>query len=410
MYDRKKIILYILAALFLVFTLKFFENNQQQSADCTSAYLSGAVNWSIGEKWQVNISEMEYFKTLNAEDKIDYRFTKTDNTVPYAYNAIGLMYVDAVSRAIFFWQGDLQSLISLQQLIHVLLSFLILFLLTSTRQKVLFYFLYVVNPLVIYLVDFPYYYFWQVIPTTILLIYILRNKKIKNMIFLIAIIFSIIFIIRPSTLFILLFVLGYIGYKESKLKALMAIALFLGLGFLMKPDSVNQPWHNMYVGVGAYSNEYNIELNDSSGFKKFEKETGEKILGCQTNIENNELYEEYINDFIKKEYFDIIEESPFLLIKNALLNVLESYGFGYKPDLMSINYFSAFIGLVLMMLLLYFGEYVLFFAIGIASASFTLYYPPIAAYMLGSYILIVYAWIVILGKLPIRKLLKINEK
>lgn len=390
---EKKIILYILAAILLVFALKFLENNQQQHPDCTSPYLSGATNWSLGEGWKVNLPEMEYFKTLSAEDRIHYRFTATDKTESYAYNAIGLMYMDAFSRTIFFWQGDLQSLISLQQLIHILLSFWILLLIKSSRQKILFYFLYAVNPLIVYLVDFPYYYFWQVIPTAVLLIYILRNKKIGNMAFSIAIIFSVIFIMRPSTLFISLFVLGYIGYKESKLKALISIVLFLGLSFLMKPDSVNQPWHTMYVGVGAYSNEYNIELKDESGYEKFEREIGQKTTG---GCKKDALYEEYVSSFIKKKYFDIIEESPFLLMKNALLNILESYGFGYKPNLMVINYFSAFIGLVLMLLLLYFGEYILFFAIGISSASFTLYYPPIAAYLFGSYILIVYAWIVII--------------
>ncbi len=396
MNNKKKIIIYLLSTVFLLFVLNFFEKNQQQSADCTSAYLSGAANWSIGEGWKVNLPEMEYFKSLNQEDRINYRFTATDETESYAYNAIGLMYMDAVSRTIFFWQGDLQSLISLQQLIHILLSFSILFLLGSSRQKILFYFLYAVNPLIVYLVDFPYYYFWQVIPTAVLLIYILRDKKIGNMTFLIAIIFSIIFIIRPSTLFISLFVLGYIGYKENRLKAVLSIALFLGLSFLMKPDSVNQPWHTMYTGVGAYSNEYNIELKDVSGYKKFEEETGQITTG---GCKKDALYEEYVGNFIKKKYFDILEESPLLLMKNALLNIFESYGLGYKPNLMSVNYFSAFIGLTLMLLLLYYGEYVLFLAIGIAAGSFTLYYPPIAAYLFGSYILIVYSWIVIIGRI-----------
>lgn len=395
-HNFKIYILYLFAAFFLIIALFFFENNQQQSADCTSAYLSGAANWSMGDGWEVNIPEMEYFKNLSEEDRINYRFNRTKKTESYGYNAIGLMYIDAISRNIFFWQGDLQSIISLQQLVHILLSFLILFLLKSLKQKVLFYFLYVVNPMIIYLVDFPYYYFWQIIPTAILLIYILKDKKINNMIFIIAVLFSFIFLIRPSTLFIVLFVLGYIGYKENKLKGLLSIVLFLGLSFVMKPDSVNEPWHTMYVGVGAYSNTYNIELKDESGYEIFEKETGQTTTG---GCKKDPLYEEYVNNFIKKKYFGIVENSPILLMKNALLNILESYGFGYKPNMMNINYFSAFIGFILIMLLLYFGEYILFFAIGIATVSFTPYYPPIAAYMLGSYILIVYAWIILIERI-----------
>jgi len=227
------------------------------------------------------------------------------------------------------------------------------------------------------------------------------------MILVIAILFSFIAIIRPSTLFIILFILAYIAYNERKvLQGVLAIILFIGLTFALKPDSINQPWHTMYIGVGAYPNDYNITLDDTSGFKKFENQTGKAILGCRTNMENNDLYAEYIGDFIKKEYFNILNESPELLVKNAVLNILQSYGLGYKSNYMMVNYLSALIGLVLIILLFWFREYLLLLAIGIASVSFTPYYPPIAAYMFGSYILIVFAWMIaiekILHKLTIR--------
>ena len=50
-------------------------------------------------------------------------------------------------------------------------------------------------------------------------------------------------------------------------------------------------------------------------------------------------------------------------------------------------------GVIMMLLLLYTKQYILFLAIGFAGGGFTPYYPPIGAYMFGSYILIVIAFI-----------------
>jgi len=394
-----KYIIYFLMFILLFLLLKFFENGQMQSTDCTTPYLSGAANWSIFDGWRVNIDEMKAFRELNIEEKLSYRFNQVEETVSYSYNAIGLMYINVLSRLIFFWQGDLQSIISIQQIIHILFSFWILFLLKPLWKKIIFYFAYVINPLILYFVDFPYYYFWQVVPSAILLIYILRKKAINNKIFILAILFALIVIVRPSTLFIVLFVLVYISYMEKNfLKGSLAIVMFIFLTFILKPNSVNEPWHTMYTGIGGYSNEYNITFKDTGAYKKFEDAGGEIIRGCSTNMDNNDFYIKY-NAFIKKEYLNILKESPFLLVRNMCLNILQSYGFGYVPNFMIVNYFSSFVGLIFIVLLLYYKEYWIFFFIGISTISFTPYYPPIAAYMFGSYILILYGWLNILYKI-----------
>ena len=396
---NKKYYIYILMLISVIFALKFLENRQMQSADCTTPYLSGASNWSLLEGWRVNLDEMKAFRKLNTEDKLAYRFTETNETIPYSYNAIGLMYIDILSRTIFFWQGDLQSIISLQQVIHIVFSFWILSLLKLVWKKIIFYLFYVINPLILYFVDFPYYYFWQTLPALIVLIYILREKALNNTIFFLSILFSFIVIIRPSTLFILFLILIYIAYKEKRiLNAFLAVFIFVGLTFILKPNSVNEPWHTMYVGIGGYVNDYNITLRDDSGFNNFKEDSGVVIRGCSTNMDNNYLYIEY-NDFIKKEYFKILRESPALLVKNMFLNILQSYGFGHAPNFTIINYLSSSLGLIFIILLLYYKEYWLFLFIGISTISFTPYYPPIAAYMFGSYVFIIYAWLKILYKM-----------
>ena len=156
------------------------------------------------------------------------------------------------------------------------------------------------------------------------------------------------------------------------------------------PSHSQAPWHTMYVGIGAYKNPYNIQLADEEGYKFFYNQTGKKMNS--TNINDPQLIDEYYQ-ILKKEYFRILSENPKLAIKNALLNIFQSYSIGYKVGNERIAYASAFLGLLMIVLLLYSKQYVLFLAIGLLSGSFTPYYPPIAAYMYGSYILLVVAFI-----------------
>jgi len=397
-----RIIIPILAIVSMIILSFSFDKNQMQSADCTSGYLSGGANWHMGYGWRVNRVEMENFSKLSVEERENYRFKESSekNLDSYPFNAIGFVYIDYIARNIFFWQGDIEAVKSFQRLVHILLSIYILLILPKVYQKFLFFFLYAINPIVLYFVNFPYYYFWQVLGTSLFLIYIIRGKKIGKWIFLFSLVFAFLFITRPSTLFISLFTLLYIGYREKTvLNSVIAILIMLGVGFALKGETKNKPWHTMYIGVGAYPNEYNITLEDSFGYKKFKEETGKETLG---GCKQNDTYFEYL-DFIKEKYFDIVKKSYPLLIRNAFLNILESYGFGYKANYLYFNYFSAFVGAILIILLLYFKHYFLFLAIGISSISFTPYYPPLGAYMFGSYILIAYAWIVVIDSILKRR-------
>lgn len=388
---HKTQLVYVTGLIITLLVLIMCERNQMESADDLSPYLSGAANWSIGQAWRVVPAELDIFKNLGPEEKFNYKFSASGGAVAYGYNAIGLMYIASIARYLFFWQGDLHAVMTLQQCVHLLLSFSVLVLLKSWRQKILFFVFYVANPIIAYYVDFPFYYFWQVIPSVVMILYMLLGKTAGNSIFFISIVFSMIFITRPSTLFMELFVIGYIAQKENLVKGAIAILVFLALGVMMKPNSVNEPWHTTYVGIGGYPNKYNITLHDADGYNAFKKGTG-KTINSKTCIENIDLYKQYLA-FIKDKYFAILHESPGLLLKNAVLNVLGSYGYGYMPNHMALNYLSVFVGLILALLLLLYREFPLFFLIGISSMSFTLYFPPIGAYMFGSYILVIFAWI-----------------
>jgi hypothetical protein len=75
-------------------------------------------------------------------------------------------------------------------------------------------------------------------------------------------------------------------------------------------------------------------------------------------------------NIIKNRYLEIIKEEPFMIVKNAIFNVLGSYGVGYKTGNKNIIYVNIFIGFIMVLLLLYSKQYILFLAIGASSISF----------------------------------------
>ncbi len=84
-----------------------------------------------------------------------------------------------------------------------------------------------------------------------------------------------------------------------------------------------------------------------------------------------------------------MKESPLLLMKNALVNILGSFALGYANRMSDfVNYGLALSGLVILSLLFSFREYWMILAIGSNSFCFAPYYPPIQAYMFGSFVLL----------------------
>jgi hypothetical protein len=374
----------------LVVTITFLyllDFNQSQSSAWIAPYLSATANfdWLNIFSMQIDKDQIEQFTNSSQAGKFEFNFLASDTLENYNYLAIGFYFISVVATKIFFFLGDLEAIKLLQQIVHVGLSIVILSAISTNRNKFLFFIFYMINPIVLYFVNFPYYYFWQVVPAAIFLYYFISHKKVQNMIFAIAVIFAFIYLVRPTTLFFILFILLYFGYKESWRKSMIAMAIFF-IMISVPPKLGFGPWHTMYVGVGAYANSYNIKLSDKSGYEYFEEKTG-KIYNS-SKVSDDTLKKEYYS-VLKERYFSILNEEPLSIVKNALLNTVGSYGFGYKTGSSVLVYTNILVGFIMLLLLLYTKQYLLFFTIGISSATFTPYYPPIGAYMFGSYILIV---------------------
>ena len=380
-----------IALILIIFiSLKLMDFNQTMTAYWIGPYLSAAANFNWSEfVLYVNWDDINAFSKLSGKDLFEYKFTNINEVEKYDYLAKGLVVMIVFAKKIFFWQGDLQSLQSFQYFMHIAISLFILSLLKEKYQKILFFIFYAVNPIVLYFVNYPFYYFWQVVPSVLFIYWYFNQSKVKNIIFVFSFIFAYIYITRPTVLFLI--ILFYILYSiKSNLKRGI-----LGFGFFIllvniAPNLSIAPWHTMYVGIGAYENKYNIKLDDEDGYKYYNQQTGKLVNS--SNIMNADIKDEYY-EVLQERYFEILKESPIMIIKNALLNILQSYSIGYKVGNPKIIYLSSIIGVLAIILLLYTKQYILFLAIGFAGGSFTPYYPPISAYMFGSYILIIIGFI-----------------
>ena len=180
-------------------------------------------------------------------------------------------------------------------------------------------------------------------------------------------------------------------FKNYKFKFSFFAIFIMVFSFCITRSSqtATSRWHTTYVGIGAYSNEYLSKLSDESGVELYELKTNKKIVPA---LQRSKEYIGEYNNICKKEYFRILRERPFLIFKNSVLNILQSYSIGHLANRgIFVNLLSAILGLFIILWLLFKRKYWLVISIGLLSATFTPYFPPIQQYMFGSYLLIVVA-------------------
>lgn len=387
MYIKKDMLLQnLILSVILLASLLLMDFNQSMSPGWVGPYLSAAANFDLSSfTLYVNMDDVKQFGQLSADAQFAYTFPSNKETIVYDYLAKGFLFILLFAKTMFFFLGDLEAVQYLQYLVHFFVVFGTMNLLDTNYKKVLFFIFYGINPVVLYFVNYPFYYFWQVVASSLFIYWYFNQEKIKNLIFLFSTVFAFIYITRPTVLFLI--ILFYILYsiKNDFKKGLVGFAVFLAL-INLAPNLSIGPWHTMYVGIGAYENKYKIALSDEEGYKYYKEQTGKTINS--DNILNINIKDEYYQ-LLQERYVKIVQENPAMLLRNAILNILQSYSIGYMTGHPFINYLSAMLGLIIIGLLLYTRQYILFLAIGMASGGFTPYYPPIAAYMYGSYLLIV---------------------
>jgi hypothetical protein len=306
--------------------------------------------------------------------------------------------VIAVAKQLFPWLSDVRALVAFQILLHVLLCLLILALLTGPLRKLLFFMLYAINPLVIYFVTFPFYYFYQAVPSFALIFLLLARGHWKGPMkaglhaayLALCISLSVVLLIRSTTVAAIaaFFVLAFLWLPARRIY-FVGLAAFVLIAVTGYSPSQKNFWHTAYIGIGAYPNEHMQGLSDNNGYALFERQTGVPLdASLGGNYYDGTVMSRY-REISRVEFLAILRSDWPALMRNAVMNTLQGFTVGYlvgRPFVMHLAMTAA--GLMVLVLLALSRQYVLAALIIVSNATFTLYYPPIPAYMYGAYALL----------------------
>lgn len=381
---------YLLAAGAMIACALLFWNQKSQASSWIYPYFSGAANLGFDLAWRVDMTAFADFAGMSYGQQMDYRFMRTEASNLAAYSVLdkGYVYVIWLAQNLLFWLPQIKAVIWFQVLFHVVSSLWVLGQLASRRQQVIFMLAYAVNPIVLHFVTFAYHYYWQVIPSLAWFYYEARGQaKTDRRLYMLVLILAAAFLIRQSTAIVSLFILGYAAWRRRTVLAWGVVACFLVFAVIAKNPS--QPWHTAYVGIGAYPNDARIELSDESGYSLFKDRTGIKI---NTTPPNGNYYDEKVRgqyyEVLKDQLTGYAKDHPLQLVRNALLNVVQSFSVGYPVGHLTLAYASAIVGLIALVVLAIRRMYVTIALIFAGVAGFVAYYPPIPAYMFGNYLLL----------------------
>jgi hypothetical protein len=362
------------------------------SASWTAPYFSGAVNILKSNEWNISQKEIRKFQLLSSKDQFDFKFTDVESESKYNHNAPGLLYLIIIAKKFFPNASDYNALIYFQQFIHLLVTLSIIALIKDKYCKIAFFVLYGVNPLILYFVNFPFYYFWQSVPAAFLLVNYILKKKLNWALLVSSPILALMFLTRPTSIAVIGMFFLVSLLKKEKMHILISAIIVFSLTYLsLRIPTVHSPWHTLFVGTNAYSS--NVKLSDENGYEEYRNKFKSNISYSDSVLKGDTAQVKKYIDYMEVSYFNILKSHPSKIIKNGFLNVISSFGFGYKPGNSALIYLNIILALAFMTVLIKLRLW--WFSLFILSANilFTPYFPPIAAYMFGGYILIVYTGI-----------------
>lgn len=374
-----------------------FRSRSPQGAVWTVPYLSGAANTSWETGWRVERASLAHYLALSPAGRWQYRAPRVaeGELMPFSgVNAVGFVYVVMAARTLFPWLGDLQAVVLLHCLVHLASCWLIFWHLTTGLRRGLFIVFYAANPLVICFVTFPFYYFWQALVPVCLVYSLFRDWKVPSWQALLMVMAAAASVwIRPSTLFLATGFASLLAWKSRWIPGAVLLLVFAA-GVAGTFGGVSgTPAHTMFVGLGAYDSAEGFYLKDTSGYDYYERQTGEKVVKFVPDGFGGNWYDpdfrERFNRVLGQGVRDYAARHPGLLVRNAILNFLQGFSVGYKTEAPNwVRYAVASTGLLFILLMAFTRQWVLLAANALALGSFAPYFPPIPAYMFGSYLLL----------------------
>lgn len=371
-------------------------------------YLSAAANYSFGGEFLISLKQVNEYLSLTQTEQLCYRFSSVNDPLFYNHNPIGYVLLVHISTLLFGQlMGDLQAIQFFQLCVHTIISVLIFRQLKVSRWlSLLFLILYAFNPFILYFSVFNLYYFWQVVPSAAVVLFLYNRSLFNHSVFrvILSVTFALLLLTRLTLILVvimLIFMMLYEDLIRHREKNYLRFTLsFLPLVFLFSllnvPDD-KSVYHTIYVGAGAYSNDLGLHLGDDSGYVLMERRESITLdIRPGGNYYYPEITQAY-NSILKEEVWKLIRDEPIMLIRNAALNFGQSFFLGYRPDAGdSLNILLSIVGyLILLIFLLLRNQniWILLTAITAYSLTYVLYFPPIQSYHYGAYLLILFLFI-----------------
>lgn len=387
--NYKKII--FINILILIIGLFSFNKTYQHALPY---YISASNNYSFGEMPKYNSEEIKIFNDGNSGvysvSKGLYTFsnnpklhTKSEiiDHFGYAFSHGFVIYIK-ICRFFFGWLGDLNSLIITNFLIHIIIFNFVYFSINDRYEKLFFIMLFGMNPLLLKLATFPYYYY----PVSLIsgVVFFIKDKK--NSLIIPGLIVSIILsLIRITILPLLIFAI--LRIKKIKINIIF-IPLIISIYLYLNKFTYGyyDPYYTAITGIGAYSNHYGFYLSDqyTLNFLNNLKSDGGYIY--------NGIY--YYSDMavLKEYFFNLLKLDIFLYINTVIKNFFILFGFGYNVESSIYNKIALLMGFFHVVYLLYYKEYEIFFLIVASALGVIIFFPPIPAYIAPSYVFLSYSF------------------
>ncbi|HNS11473.1 MAG TPA: hypothetical protein PKM97_02575 [Bacteroidia bacterium] len=399
---KHSLLIFFSVILFVFGTGHFLDKGKMMIPEFTVPYFSGAALIDQGQGWKFNLNEVDTLhKFISIPDKEEslkkinsYHFVSHQiDSRNYAINQPGYLYVVWIAGNIFRWTGSIGAVKLFQLLIHSVISLIILLLLKTRREQLIFFCLYVINPLIIYYALYPFYYFWEIIPSAILVYWFLSQRKISFLVLLmLALLLAFTFHIRSTVLVLSILVLLYAGRNLPIYKRGIVVAVFIfSLISLGSEKTDKHPGHIMYTSLGAYPNSYVKGFSDTISWNAYRD-----IAGSEFSYDSKPgMYDSEVffgeSKWCMGEYLRILKAEPLMVLRNAVLNFFQSFSLGHFRASLPLSYFSSLLGLILFLLLFLRKKFFFLAAIIAASCTYSFYLPPLPIYMYGSYLIILMA-------------------
>ena len=409
----KRLLLFLLCLISAKGVSLLVDKSKIMTPEITVPYFSGAALSADHQNWIFNLNEVDTIKKLNFIENVqekrkaidNYRFSSiADSTHQYQLNQPGLIYAIRLAKTIFFFQGDIGALKSFQLLIHCCFCFLTMLSFKTTLKRLLFFLLYFINPAILYLTIFPFYYFWQVIGSYLIVLILLNPKKQTFFILLLSsLLLACIYHIRISTLPLSIFILIFGFYHIAPLRRVIALGVFIVTVYIMQPGYLaKHPGHVMYSSLGAYPGSPVRGFSDNISFADYSKATGKNYSYESTpSMYDSEVIMGEAKWGMEK-FTEFAKENPFIILRNATLNIFESFSFGYMTSSVWLTYLSAFTGFIFFVVLFGRKKYSLIVLILASSCSYILYLAPVPIYLYGTFLISVYALLEIIPEKKVK--------